>query len=87
MRSVLQFLVGIGRFVSHDFLYRTIQYPTQIVDGRGVQRFVFSQFIDGGTGQVMFDDQRISRFVRCFERFPKRLINDHPYHLLDYSII
>ena len=64
---------GIGHYIFNT----TVQNETQIIDRCGIQRFVFAQFINDSTGNVMFFDKRIGGFIRPFQCFPKWRINDH----------
>ena len=47
----------IRRFLSKG---RVVQDPAEVIDGRGVQRFVFPKFVNGCTGNVMLVNQSIS---------------------------
>ena len=42
-----------------------VQDAAKVVDRGGVERFVLSQFVNGGTGDVVIFDQTIGRLAGC----------------------
>lgn len=52
-----QKLILVGRNEFHNTLNRAIQHPAKIVDGRGVERLVLPQFINGRAGNMVLIDQ------------------------------
>ena len=51
--------------------------PAQIVQGRGGDRLVFAQLVDGGAGYMMIFYERIRGFRRFFQGFPEGVVNNH----------
>ena len=73
--SMNQLVIRTGG-ISHDILIPAVKDKTEIVDCRRIQWFVFTEFVNNSTGNVMFFDKRIGSFIRPLQSFPKWCIND-----------
>lgn len=45
----LQRLICFGTSVGDDVINITVQYPAEVIDGGGAQRFILAQAVNGGT--------------------------------------
>ena len=50
---LLQFLILVGGHILGDSSDRAVQDPAQIIKGGSSHGFIFSQFINRGTGNMM----------------------------------
>ena len=73
----LQSLVILRRAIFHDILYATFEDDAEIIDGGCVQWLIFTELVDGRTGNVMILDERIGRLGRLLQRCPESVIYDH----------
>lgn len=62
----LQRLICIRWYIIKDISNIAIEDATKVVNGGGIHGFVFSEFINGGTGNVMMVDERIGCLFRIF---------------------
>ena len=63
--------------VFHNICNGATKNAAQIVDGGGIDGFVFTKFVDGGTGNAVILDQCIGGFGRALQCEPKWPITDH----------
>lgn len=52
----LQRLVCIGRYIIKDISDIAVEDAAEVVDGGGIHRFIFAEFVNCGTGNVMVID-------------------------------
>lgn len=62
--------------INHNILHPAVENKTKIVDRSRMQRFVFAQFINDGTGNMMILNKCIGSFIGPLQSFPEWRIND-----------
>ena len=55
----------------------TVEDSAEVVDGCGIDRFIFAQAINGGAGNVVLVDQRVCGFSGLLQGSPERLVCNH----------
>ena len=73
----LKGLVIAGGSIADNICNVAVQYPAEVIDRGGAQGLIFTQAVDGGTGQLMNMNQRIGRFLRIFQCIPEGFICNH----------
>jgi hypothetical protein len=73
--------------VLHDIAYLAFQNSAQVIDRSGVEGFVLSQLINGGTGNMMVFYQGVGGFRRSLKRLPERTVTDHGKSSIDSIIL
>ena len=69
-------IFGRGDIFHYGF-NSAVENAAQIVDGGGIQRFVFSELVYGWAGNAIILYKGVGGFSWIFESFPKRSINNH----------
>lgn len=55
----LQWLIVLRWNIPDNIFDLTLQNPAKVIDSRCIERFVFSEFVNGGTGNMMVCNQRV----------------------------
>ena len=86
-----KYLIAVRRDIAQDLLYITMQNPAKVIQCGCIQRLVFSQFINGGTGYVVLGDEGIGAFSGRTQCFPKRIVYNYtaapPQRSFIYNIV
>ena len=73
----LEHLVGITWDVFQNILHPASHDTAKVVDRRGSDRPIFSELVNGGTGNMMVFDQCIGGLRGVVYGFPKTFVADH----------
>ena len=86
-----KYLVAVRRDIAQDLLHITMQNPAKVIQCGCIQRLVFSQFINGGTGYVVLGDEGVCAFSGRTQCFPKWVVNNYiktpPQPVYAYDIV
>ena len=70
-------LILLRGYVFRNIFKPTIQDSAKVIQRSGVHGLVFSQLINGGTGNTMMVDKRVGGFVGTLQRCPEPIIFNH----------
>ena len=68
-------MIRFARNVGQDILHPAVQDAAEVIDGRGGDRLVPSELVDGGAGNTVIFDEGVGGFRRAPQGFPKNDCN------------
>lgn len=70
-------LILLRGYIFRNVLKTTIQDSAKVIQRSGVHGLIFTQLIDGGTGNTMVVDKRVGGFVGTLQRRPESVVLYH----------
>ena len=80
-------MILFARNVGQDILHPAVQDAAEVIDGRGGDRLVFAELVNGGAGNAVIIDEGVGGFRRAAQGFPKTIVTNHIAHSQSFSYI